>query len=221
MAILSKYRKNKKEGRNSILPKNSGEIGGSPTSPENGSSHEANRQVSNSSSTVSGGYESMAPERPSFNQYRNPSNGSSGNKGGGGNNIHPTMSPQFSYRSTSGGSQQQQQQPGYGGSGQGQPPQPPPHNHAAPPNHFPGGPQAVKSPPSQQQQQQQQQHYNKNLHSQFPWSQVAISNASPFPRYGHAANPVAARDGEVFVMGGLKGSNVFGDLWVIDSGKFL
>lgn len=53
--------------------------------------------------------------------------------------------------------------------------------------------------------------------SQYPWSKHYISNASPFPRYGHAANCIAARDGEVFVMGGLKGSNVFGDLWVIES----
>lgn len=53
--------------------------------------------------------------------------------------------------------------------------------------------------------------------SQYPWSKHYISNASPFPRYGHAANYIAARDGEVFVMGGLKGSNVFGDLWVIES----
>lgn len=54
---------------------------------------------------------------------------------------------------------------------------------------------------------------------QYPWTQRTISNASPFPRYGHAANYIAARDGEVFVMGGLKGSNVFGDLWVIETGK--
>lgn len=47
---------------------------------------------------------------------------------------------------------------------------------------------------------------------------MAIQNASPFPRYGHAANAIAARDGEVFVMGGLKGSNVFGDLWVVETG---
>lgn len=55
--------------------------------------------------------------------------------------------------------------------------------------------------------------------SQYPWSQHFISNASPFPRYGHASNCIAARDGEVFVMGGLKGSNVFGDLWVIETGR--
>lgn len=54
---------------------------------------------------------------------------------------------------------------------------------------------------------------------QYPWSRHTISNATPFPRYGHAANYIAARDGEVFVMGGLKGSNVFGDLWVIETGK--
>lgn len=60
--------------------------------------------------------------------------------------------------------------------------------------------------------------YNNTNIPQYPWSQKSISNASPFPRYGHAANCIAARDGEVFVMGGLKGSNVFGDLWVIETG---
>lgn len=60
---------------------------------------------------------------------------------------------------------------------------------------------------------------NPNI-PQYPWSQRSVSNASPFPRYGHAANYIAARDGEVFVMGGLKGANVFGDLWVIETGRF-
>ncbi|VBB88375.1 Conserved hypothetical protein [Yarrowia lipolytica] len=50
-----------------------------------------------------------------------------------------------------------------------------------------------------------------------PWTKVPITNASPFPRYGHASNYVAARDGEIFVMGGLKGADVFGDLWVIET----
>jgi hypothetical protein len=54
--------------------------------------------------------------------------------------------------------------------------------------------------------------------TQYPWSQKSIQNDTPFPRYGHAANHVAARDGEIFVMGGLKGSDVFGDLWIIETG---
>jgi hypothetical protein len=54
--------------------------------------------------------------------------------------------------------------------------------------------------------------------SQYPWAKLQIARDTPFPRYGHAANHIAAR-GEVFVMGGLKGQNVFGDLWVIETGK--
>lgn len=88
----------------------------------------------------------------------------------------------------------------------------------------PNGLTSPTNPPSQQGQPMQQRRgappqQNPNM-PQYPWSQKSISNASPFPRYGHAANYIAARDGEVFVMGGLKGSNVFGDLWVIETGKF-
>lgn len=90
----------------------------------------------------------------------------------------------------------------------------------SPPNHGPqvNGPPQVQSPPMQQRTVPFTQHHNPNI-PQYPWSQKSISNASPFPRYGHAANYIAARDGEVFVMGGLKGSNVFGDLWVIETGR--
>lgn len=101
---------------------------------------------------------------------------------------------------------------------------------------FPGQPipqqqqQQQQQPPQQptpRQQQQLQKPYPFTQPSaaqqvpQYPWSQRTISNVSPFPRYGHAANHIAARDGEVFVMGGLKGSNVFGDLWVIETGMSL
>lgn len=210
MAILGKYRKNKKEGRNSILPKPSdssttgsngsttGHAGpapdGSPTSATD------SRQVSNSSSTMAGAYDSMPAGAAPDTKYQNPnpSHGPAYQMRSPSGSSIPTKSPTGQYRASSGG-----------------PPPGGPPGHKSPPPQA-GVPPGYKGnfPP-----QQQQQHYNKNLHSQFPWSQVAISNASPFPRYGHAANPVAARDGEVFVMGGLKGSNVFGDLWVIDSGK--
>lgn len=76
-------------------------------------------------------------------------------------------------------------------------------------------------PHHQQQQQSSQPQPQQSQQPQYPWSQCTVSNVSPFPRYGHAANHIAARDGEVFVMGGLKGSNVFGDLWVIETGMFL
>lgn len=79
----------------------------------------------------------------------------------------------------------------------------------------PGSQVQAQSSPLQQQQQQQQQH--RSMQSPFPWTRMSLQRDCPFPRYGHASNPTAARDGEVFVMGGLKGSNVFGDLWVIES----
>lgn len=92
------------------------------------------------------------------------------------------------------------------------PPQQPRFN-----NNAGGGPQSQQQP--QQRRLPFTQHNNPNM-PQYPWSERTISNASPFPRYGHAANYIAAREGEVFVMGGLKGSNVFGDLWVIETGKY-
>lgn len=114
---------------------------------------------------------------------------------------------------------------------------PPPIGSGVPPKSSSqrvGGPNGVKSPVptgSGPVMGAQNGGYNQNgqsstalptrnmSQSQYPWSQHLISNASPFPRYGHASNYIAARDGEVFVMGGLKGSNVFGDLWVIETGK--
>lgn len=97
------------------------------------------------------------------------------------------------------------------------PPGAPRPNPAGPNNGVTSPPPGPQSPPPPR-RAPFTQHYTPNA-PQYPWSQSSISNASPFPRYGHAANSIAARDGEVFVMGGLKGSNVFGDLWVIESGK--
>lgn len=152
---------------------------------------------------MTGAYDSMPAGAAPDTKYQNP---------------NPSHGPAYQMRSPSGSSIPTKSPTGgqYRASSGGPPPGAPPGHKSPPPQA--GVPPGYKG--NYPLQQQQQQHYSKNLHSQFPWSQVAISNASPFPRYGHAANPVAARDGEVFVMGGLKGSNVFGDLWVIDSGKF-
>lgn len=46
------------------------------------------------------------------------------------------------------------------------------------------------------------------------WERYKLFN-SPFPRYRHAASSVASEKGEVFVMGGLKKGEVFGDTWKI------
>lgn len=57
----------------------------------------------------------------------------------------------------------------------------------------------------------------------YPWSQrrltLSSSHPSPFPRYGHAANGVAGKDGDVYIMGGLiRSQTVRGDLWMIEGG---
>ncbi|KAI5777354.1 hypothetical protein EDC01DRAFT_406040 [Geopyxis carbonaria] len=59
--------------------------------------------------------------------------------------------------------------------------------------------------------------------SLYPWSQrrlsLSSSHPSPFPRYGHAANAVSSKDGDVYIMGGLiRSQNVRGDLWMIEGG---
>ncbi|KAF5093333.1 hypothetical protein D0Z00_004116 [Geotrichum galactomycetum] len=131
--------------------------------------------------------------------------------------LQQLQQPRFS-NNPSGGPQLQQPQQQHPQQQQQQQQQQQPQQHQQ------QQPQQQQQPPQQQQPQpppQQRrlpftQHNNPNM-PQYPWSERTISNASPFPRYGHAANYIAAREGEVFVMGGLKGSNVFGDLWVIET----
>jgi hypothetical protein len=43
-------------------------------------------------------------------------------------------------------------------------------------------------------------------------------NANPFPRFGHAANALAGKEGEVYIFGGLVKEKRKNDLFVIDSG---
>lgn len=59
--------------------------------------------------------------------------------------------------------------------------------------------------------------------SLYPWSQQRLdfisSQANPFPRYGSAANAVASKDGDIYLIGGLiNGSTVKGDLWIVEAG---
>ncbi|CAI7615484.1 unnamed protein product [Penicillium bialowiezense] len=54
------------------------------------------------------------------------------------------------------------------------------------------------------------------------WSQRRLNFLSPgpgpFPRYGTASNPVASKEGDVYIMGGLvDATTVKGDLWIIES----
>src|SRR5437762_9101513 len=54
-----------------------------------------------------------------------------------------------------------------------------------------------------------------------PWSMRKFRNANPFPRFGHAANVSAGREGEIYIFGGLVKERRKNDLFDIDSGKFL
>ena len=46
-------------------------------------------------------------------------------------------------------------------------------------------------------------------------------SVNPFPRFGHAANSTAGKEGEIYVFGGLVKEKRKNDLYVIDSGVFL
>lgn len=58
--------------------------------------------------------------------------------------------------------------------------------------------------------------------SPYPWSRRQLAFDSlhppPFPRYGAAVNSAAAKDGSIYIMGGLiNGSTVKGDLWTVEA----
>ena len=58
----------------------------------------------------------------------------------------------------------------------------------------------------------------------YPWSRHDLSltekGHSPFPRYGHAANAVASKEGDVYLFGGLIDSeDIKGDLWMVEAGS--
>jgi len=54
--------------------------------------------------------------------------------------------------------------------------------------------------------------------SPSPWSMRKFRNANPFPRFSHAANVSAGKEGEIYVFGGLVKDKRKNDLFVIDSG---
>jgi hypothetical protein len=60
--------------------------------------------------------------------------------------------------------------------------------------------------------------------SLYPWSKRRLAfidgHLSPFPRYGAAANAIASRRGDIYLMGGLVGGSTDkGDLWMIEAGS--
>ncbi|KAF3941378.1 hypothetical protein ABW19_dt0205239 [Dactylella cylindrospora] len=98
------------------------------------------------------------------------------------------------------------------------------------PQQAQSGPPQMQRPPVQPQQQQQQQsqqmvpsNVNPANAALYPWSRKAMtlssSMTSPFPRYGHSANSVAGKEGEIYVLGGLlRSETVRGDLWLLEGG---
>jgi Galactose oxidase, central domain len=52
------------------------------------------------------------------------------------------------------------------------------------------------------------------------WSLRKFRNVCPFPRFGHATNATAGKEGEIYVFGGLVKEKRKNDLFVIDSGKW-
>lgn len=72
--------------------------------------------------------------------------------------------------------------------------------------------QSMSSPPSQS-----PAHFFNLPTSENPWAEWQIRRACPSPRFGHSANYIAARDGELFIMGGIRDMDILNDLWVIDT----
>lgn len=51
-----------------------------------------------------------------------------------------------------------------------------------------------------------------------PWRKKRLYN-SPFPRFSHATSSSTSDTGAIYLMGGLGGKNVFGDMWIIEPVK--
>lgn len=53
------------------------------------------------------------------------------------------------------------------------------------------------------------------VETKTPWKKKKLYN-SPFPRFGHAVSSYTAPNGSIYLMGGLSGNAVFGDMWVLE-----
>lgn len=56
---------------------------------------------------------------------------------------------------------------------------------------------------------------NNSNHVVTPWRKKKLYN-SPFPRFGHAVSSLTSTSGTCYLMGGLSGNDVYGDMWVIE-----
>ncbi|GMG32761.1 unnamed protein product [Ambrosiozyma monospora] len=98
-----------------------------------------------------------------------------------------------------------------------------PNQQSPPPQqivHRPSQQQMIQEQQQQMQQQQQLQQIGQQPPIQLntPWKKKRLYN-SPFPRFSHAASSTTSDTGAIYLMGGLCGQNVFGDMWVIEPVK--
>ncbi|KAG7891419.1 hypothetical protein KL936_001362 [Ogataea polymorpha] len=63
-----------------------------------------------------------------------------------------------------------------------------------------------------------QQHARSAITPNSPWKKKVLYN-SPFPRFSHAASSITSEAGALYLMGGLCGKNVFGDMWIVEPVK--
>ncbi|KAG7864812.1 hypothetical protein KL918_005133 [Ogataea parapolymorpha] len=63
-----------------------------------------------------------------------------------------------------------------------------------------------------------QQHARSAVAPNSPWKKKVLYN-SPFPRFSHAASSITSEAGALYLMGGLCGKNVFGDMWIVEPVK--
>ncbi|KAG7728797.1 hypothetical protein KL933_002030 [Ogataea haglerorum] len=60
-----------------------------------------------------------------------------------------------------------------------------------------------------------QQQARSKIAPSSPWKKKILYN-SPFPRFSHAASSFTSEAGALYLMGGLCGKNVFGDMWIVE-----
>ncbi|GMG10985.1 unnamed protein product [[Candida] boidinii] len=79
---------------------------------------------------------------------------------------------------------------------------------------------------SKQKSQQFEQYHKEQLQNSpqqrlfvnTPWKKKKLYN-SPFPRFSHAASASTSESGAFYLMGGLCGKHVYGDMWIIEPVK--
>ncbi|VEU21446.1 DEKNAAC102725 [Brettanomyces naardenensis] len=131
------------------------------------------------------------------------------------------QTPQFPYRSPqlpSGLQQQQRDEESIGGPEMNTVPSGPPGPLGSLVSSGSSTPRAHReSQPLDESKLAEQAELKQKL-AKTPWRKKRLYN-SPFPRFSHAASATTSDSGALYLMGGLCGKNVFGDMWVIEPVK--